>query len=130
MSKSDALGHPATELGVGLREVRHHAPLDVFRAALQCAHEVLNQLVPLPRLERPVTLARLGHGVSLVLAMAREMDRGRRCEYRSLADPRPTRTLRMIWHEARYRSPLVEDFIQEMREAWGLKPPVNGPVLR
>ena len=47
--------------------------------------------------------------------MAREMDRGRRCEYRSLAAPKPTRTLRMIWHKFRYQSPLVKEFIEMLR---------------
>lgn len=60
-------------------------------------------------------LVALGHGISLVPAMAREMDRGRRCEYRSLTAPKPTRTLCMIWHKARYQSPLAKDFIQTLR---------------
>ena len=60
-------------------------------------------------------LVALGHGVSLVPAMARAMDRGRRCEYRSLAAPKPTRTLFMIWHKARYQSPLVKEFIEALR---------------
>jgi LysR family hydrogen peroxide-inducible transcriptional activator len=63
-------------------------------------------------------LVALGHGVSLVPAMAREMDPGRLCDYRSLAAPKPTRTLRMIWHKARYHSPLVKEFIEMLlREA-------------
>ncbi len=67
-------------------------------------------------------LVALGHGVSLVPAMASKMDRGRRCEYRSLAAPKPTRTLRMIWHKARYQSPLVKAFIETVRgEAAALK---------
>ena len=61
-------------------------------------------------------LVALGHGVSLVPAMARAMDRGRRCEYRSLAAPKPTRTLRIIWHKARYQSPLVKEFIETLRQ--------------
>jgi LysR family transcriptional regulator, hydrogen peroxide-inducible genes activator len=62
-------------------------------------------------------LVSLAHGVSLLPEMAREMDRGRRCEYRSLADPRPTRTIRMIWHKDRFLSPLVKDFVQALRDA-------------
>lgn len=58
-----------------------------------------------------------GYGVSLVPAMAREMDRGRKCEYRSLADPRPTRTIRLIWHKHRYRSPPAEEFVCLAKEA-------------
>jgi LysR family hydrogen peroxide-inducible transcriptional activator len=60
-------------------------------------------------------LVALGHGVSLVPAMAREMDRGRRCAYRSLAAPKPTRTLRTIWHKNRYQSPLAKEFIAALR---------------
>ncbi len=60
-------------------------------------------------------LVALGHGISLVPAMARDMDRGRRCQYRSLADPTPSRTLRMIWHKARYQSPVVKEFIETLR---------------
>lgn len=60
-------------------------------------------------------LVALGHGISLVPEMARDMDRGRRCEYRSLADPTPSRTLRMIWHKARYQSPVVKEFIETLR---------------
>lgn len=66
-------------------------------------------------------LVALGHGISLVPAMARAMDRGRRCEYRSLADPRPTRTIRMVWHKDRYQSPLVKAFIQAFRESQALR---------
>jgi DNA-binding transcriptional LysR family regulator len=62
-------------------------------------------------------LVALGHGVSLVPTMDRAMDRGRRCEYRSLADPRPTRTIRMVWHKDRYQSPLVKAFIKAFRES-------------
>ena len=48
------------ELGVGLREVGHHALLNVPWAVLEGVHKVLDQLVPLPRLERPVALPGLG----------------------------------------------------------------------
>jgi LysR family transcriptional regulator, hydrogen peroxide-inducible genes activator len=61
-------------------------------------------------------LVALGHGVSLIPAMSRAMDRGRRCEYRSLADPKPTRTIRLIWHKDRYQSPLVKAFIETLRQ--------------
>ncbi|WP_428308642.1 LysR family transcriptional regulator [Lacipirellula sp.] len=57
-----------------------------------------------------------GHGVSLIPAMAHEMDRGRRCEYRELADPTPTRTIHAIWHKDRYQSPLVKEFIRALRD--------------
>jgi LysR family hydrogen peroxide-inducible transcriptional activator len=57
-----------------------------------------------------------GHGVSLIPAMAHEMDRGRRCEYRSLAEPTPTRTIHLIWHKDRYQSPVVKEFIRTLRD--------------
>ncbi|HZZ71888.1 MAG TPA: LysR substrate-binding domain-containing protein [Pirellulales bacterium] len=56
-----------------------------------------------------------GHGVSLIPAMARTLDRGRRCEYRSLDAPRPTRTIRLIWHKDRYQSSLVKAFVELLR---------------
>ena len=57
-----------------------------------------------------------GHGVSLIPAMAHEMDRGRRCEYRELAEPTPTRTIHLIWHKDRYQSPVVKEFIRLLRD--------------
>lgn len=56
------------------------------------------------------------HGVSLIPAMAHEMDRGRRCEYRELAEPTPTRTIHLIWHKDRYQSPVVKEFIRTLRD--------------
>jgi LysR family hydrogen peroxide-inducible transcriptional activator len=61
-------------------------------------------------------LVALGHGISLVPAMARYRQGRRRCLYRSLAEPRPTRTIRMVWHRHRYQPPLVQAFIQALRE--------------
>ena len=67
-------------------------------------------------------LVALGHGVSLVPAMARGLDRGLRCEYRPLSDPKPTRTIRMVWHRDRYQSPVVKEFIETLRQASGPGP--------
>lgn len=67
-------------------------------------------------------LVALGHGVSLVPASARDADRGGRCRYRSLSDPRPTRTLRLIWRRGRRQSPLVQEFIELLRTA---EPPLS-----
>jgi LysR family hydrogen peroxide-inducible transcriptional activator len=61
-------------------------------------------------------LVALGHGVSLIPAMARTKDRGRQCRCRRLAEPRPTRTIRLIWHRHRYRPALVGEFVQALRE--------------
>lgn len=64
-------------------------------------------------------LVALGQGVSLIPAMACESGSGGRCEYRSVADPRPTRTLRIVWHKDRHQSPLVQAFIQKLRDIQG-----------
>lgn len=60
-----------------------------------------------------------GHGVSLIPAMARAADRGRRCAYRSLAPPRPSRTISMIWHRDKYQSPLAREFVRELGDLKG-----------
>jgi DNA-binding transcriptional LysR family regulator len=54
----------------------------------------------------------LGHRVSLVPAMDRG---GGRCEFRSFAAPKLSRTLRMNWHKSRYQSLLVKKFIEILR---------------
>jgi DNA-binding transcriptional LysR family regulator len=53
--------------------------------------------------------------------MAQKIDRGSRCAYRSLTNPTPTRTIRMIWHKDRYQSPIVQQFIQSIRAAGTLE---------
>jgi len=60
-------------------------------------------------------LVALGQGVSLIPAMACDVDRGKRCKYRSFAGNKPTRTLAMIWHKLRYRGPLVLQFVEALR---------------
>ncbi|MCB9853313.1 MAG: LysR family transcriptional regulator [Phycisphaerales bacterium] len=62
-------------------------------------------------------LVALGLGVSLIPSMAVEKQRDRRCVYRSLTPPTPTRTIRMIWHKDRYQSPLAREMIQSLRTA-------------
>lgn len=62
-------------------------------------------------------LVALGHGISIIPAMARDRDRGRRCEYRSVTDQKLTRTIRMVWHKDRHQSSLVKCFMQMLRDA-------------
>jgi LysR family hydrogen peroxide-inducible transcriptional activator len=69
-------------------------------------------------------LVALGQGISLIPAMACDVDRGKRCRYRSLAGTRPTRTLALIWHRLRYQSPLVVQFIEALRAY--ARPRANG----
>jgi LysR family hydrogen peroxide-inducible transcriptional activator len=60
-------------------------------------------------------LVGLGQGVSLIPAMARQLDRSSGRVYRSLAPPRPTRTLAVVWHRHRVQSPLMRRFLEIIR---------------
>lgn len=62
-------------------------------------------------------LVALGHGVSLLPAMACGADRGKRCTYRHLADPRPTRTLRVVRRRDRTGNPLATAFLAALQAA-------------
>jgi len=64
-------------------------------------------------------LVSVGHGVSLLPAMACEFDRHSRRVYRRLSGPAPTRTLAMVWHKHRYQQPPVRHFIETMRDKVG-----------
>lgn len=55
-------------------------------------------------------LVSLGHGVSLVPAMARARDASRDRHYRSLAGPKPTRTIVLLTNPYRYHSQIVRSF--------------------
>lgn len=55
-------------------------------------------------------LVALGHGVSLIPAMARARDTSPARVYRSLAGPKPTRTIVMVTNPYRYRSRIVRRF--------------------
>ena len=79
-----------------------------------CLPVVRCQSVQLLTIQR---LVALGHGVSLIPAMAQNADRGPRCEYRRVAKPSPTRTIRLIWHRDRYQSPVIKEFIAALRAA-------------
>jgi LysR family hydrogen peroxide-inducible transcriptional activator len=61
-------------------------------------------------------LVSVGHGVSLLPAMACASDRHSQRVYRRLSGTAPTRTLAMIWHKQRYQQPTVRGFIDLMRE--------------
>jgi LysR family hydrogen peroxide-inducible transcriptional activator len=71
-------------------------------------------------------LVGLGQGVSLIPAMARQMDHTGDRVYRSLAPPRPTRTLAAVWHRHRVQSPLVQRFIEITRARRGKSDKVRG----
>jgi LysR family hydrogen peroxide-inducible transcriptional activator len=61
-------------------------------------------------------LVSVGHGISLLPAMACDSDRHPRRVYRRLTGPAPTRTLALIWHKQRYQQPPVRHFIDTMRD--------------
>jgi LysR family hydrogen peroxide-inducible transcriptional activator len=69
-------------------------------------------------------LVSVGHGVSLLPAMACEFDRHARRVYRRLSGTAPSRTVGMIWLERRYQQPVVRRFIEMMREKLGR--PISG----
>jgi LysR family hydrogen peroxide-inducible transcriptional activator len=64
-------------------------------------------------------LVSVGHGVSLLPAMACEFDRHSRRTYRRLSGPAPSRTLGLIWHKQRYQQPPVRWFIDMARDKVG-----------
>lgn len=62
-------------------------------------------------------LVALDHGVSLIPAMARDRDTDPARAYRSIAPPRPARTVVMAWNPYRYRSRLVAAFMDHVRRS-------------
>lgn len=77
-----------------------------------CRHNAFNP-VALERTSQLATvqeLVSLGHGVSLIPAMAGRMDASPRRVYRHLAEPTPTRRIVMAWNPYRFRSRLAEAF--------------------
>lgn len=61
-------------------------------------------------------LVTLGHGVSLIPQMAREIDTNPTRVYRSLAGEKPTRTIAMVWHKQRFQSRVFQRFVTWMRD--------------
>jgi LysR family hydrogen peroxide-inducible transcriptional activator len=62
-------------------------------------------------------LVALGHGVSLIPQMARNLDDSDRRIYRSLADPKPTRRIVLVWNPYRFQSRVAERFKECVRES-------------
>ena len=60
-------------------------------------------------------LVSVGHGVSLLPAMACELDRHPQRRYRRLTGRVPKRTLAMILHKHRYQKPVVRRFLEVVR---------------
>lgn len=61
-------------------------------------------------------LVSLGHGVSMVPAMAKAVDASTRRVYRSLSGQKPMRTIVMVWNAYRFQSKLFGKFKQHVRD--------------
>lgn len=61
-------------------------------------------------------LVSLGHGISMIPAMAHRLDHGDDRIYRSLDGRKPTRTIAMVWNPYRFQSKLLQRFKGEVRE--------------
>lgn len=62
-------------------------------------------------------LVSLGHGVSMVPAMARHLDSSTRRTYRSLAGAKPSRTVAAVWNPYRFQSRLTRAFVECLEHA-------------
>jgi LysR family transcriptional regulator, hydrogen peroxide-inducible genes activator len=60
-------------------------------------------------------LVSLSHGVSMIPAMARQLDQSPRRVYRSFAGRKPTRTIAVAWNPYRFQSRLLKAFRQCLR---------------
>lgn len=60
-------------------------------------------------------LVSLAHGVSMIPAMARQLDQSDRRVYRSFAGPKPTRTVVVAWNPYRFQSRLIKAFRERLR---------------
>jgi LysR family hydrogen peroxide-inducible transcriptional activator len=65
-------------------------------------------------------LVSLSHGVSMIPALARQLDQSDRRVYRSFAGRKPTRMLAVVWNPYRFQCRLLEAFRECLRRAKGL----------
>lgn len=61
-------------------------------------------------------LVSLGHGISLVPDMAKQIDTSDRRVYRALSDPKPTRKIAALFNPYRFQSKLLKAFLEKIRE--------------
>jgi LysR family transcriptional regulator, hydrogen peroxide-inducible genes activator len=64
-------------------------------------------------------LVSLSHGVSMIPRMAQRLDRTRRRVYRSIAGPKPMRTIAAMWNPYRFQSRLIAEFRRSLKEYAG-----------
>jgi LysR family hydrogen peroxide-inducible transcriptional activator len=62
-------------------------------------------------------LVALGHGVSMIPAMARKLDKSKTRIYRSLTGTKPKRTIAACWNPYRFQSKLLESFREILRSS-------------
>ncbi len=60
-------------------------------------------------------LVSLSHGVSMIPAMARQLDTSGRRVYRSFTGKPPTRTIATVWNPYRFQSRLLQAFREQLR---------------
>jgi LysR family hydrogen peroxide-inducible transcriptional activator len=61
-------------------------------------------------------LVSLSHGVSMIPAMARRRDQSDRRVYRSLTNPKPMRTIAVVWNPYRFGSRLLKAFRNHLHQ--------------
>ena len=61
-------------------------------------------------------LVALQHGISIIPAMAQQLDKSKRRVYRPFAGERPTRTIALLQNPYRYKHRFVGLFEQYMKE--------------
>jgi LysR family hydrogen peroxide-inducible transcriptional activator len=64
-------------------------------------------------------LVSLSHGISMIPAMARQLDQSDRRVYRSFAGRKPTRMLAVVWNPYRFQSRLLKAFRDRLRRSKG-----------
>lgn len=64
-------------------------------------------------------LVSLSHGVSMIPEMARRRDQSDRRVYRSLANPKPQRTVALAWNPYRFQSRLLKAFREHLHQYAG-----------
>jgi LysR family hydrogen peroxide-inducible transcriptional activator len=71
-------------------------------------------------------LVALGHGVSLIPQMARDIDRSARRVYRRVTNPIPTRTVMLVWNPYRFQSSRMARFresLHQVAKSFAARPP-------
>lgn len=64
-------------------------------------------------------LVSLSHGISMIPAMARQVDQSDRRIYRSFSGKKPTRTVAVVWNPYRFQSRLIKAFREHLHRGKG-----------